>query len=371
MAMSPNDFDLRMMANALRMARRGLGRTAPNPSVGAVIADEVSGEVITRGWTQPGGRPHAEAHAIHLARGAVRGATMYVTLEPCAHHGQTPPCAETIIEAGLKRVVVGIEDPDVRTAGKGIALLRAAGIEVTQGVLADDCRWLTLGHILRVSEQRPFVQLKLALNAQGEIARGSKGKAAWVTGADARARGHLLRATTDAIIVGADTVIDDDPVLTCRLPGLELRSPARVILDSSLRMPATAKLLPANSRFAPTVIATTANSETPAAKTLTEAGAHVLAGLGPSGAARVDIRKLLAVLAGQGMTRVLVEGGPKTWRAFLDAGVVDEAVVYQASATARTIAATTIQARWLSGAPLALADQRRIGEDQELMFRRS
>ncbi len=221
-----------------------MGNTAPNPSVGAVIADEATGEVISRGWTQPGGRPHAEADAIRWARGRARGATMYVTLEPCAHHGQTPPCADAIVAAGLSRVVVGTADPDPRTAGKGIALLRAAGIAVTEGVLGVEAKWITLGHILRVTQGRPFVQIKMALDARGEIARGSRGRPSWVTGSEARARGHMLRARTDAIIVGVQTVLDDDPELTCRLPGLTYRSPDRVILDFNLRTPSTAKVLP-------------------------------------------------------------------------------------------------------------------------------
>lgn len=357
-----------MMANAVRMARRGLGQTAPNPSVGAVIANDDTGEIIARGWTQPGGRPHAEAHSIRLAHDRARGATMYVTLEPCAHHGQTPPCAETIAAAGLKRVVVGISDPDPRTAGKGLLRLQNAGIEVKQGVLVDVCRWLTLGHILRITENRPFVQLKLALDANGEIARGANGQASWVTGAEARAQGHMLRAMTDAVLVGVQTVIDDDPQLTCRLPGLSGRSPVRVVLDSRMRTPATAKLLPVRSDFAPTWIASGVTDDEAVRSPLAAAGARVLTGIGQP---RIDVRSLLRTLASEGITRVLVEGGPNIWQSFIERGVVDEAIVFRADTRRATAGPDAIHARWLATSALTLADRRQIGEDEMFTFRRS
>ncbi len=227
-------FDAHMMATALRLAERGLGRTAPNPSVGAVIADEVSCEVIARGWTAPGGRPHAETEAIARAGARARGATMYVTLEPCSHHGATPPCADAIIRAGIARVVCAVEDPDPRVAGRGLARLRQAGIAVERGMMAGEAHWMAAGHILRVTERRPFVQVKLALGADGSVPRGSQGRPAWVTGPAARAQGHLMRARADAVLVGRQTVIDDDPLLTCRLPGLAHRSPVRVVLARNL-----------------------------------------------------------------------------------------------------------------------------------------
>ena len=235
-----------MMSVALTMARRALGTVAPNPAVGAVVADTETGELIARGMTQPGGRPHAETEALKRAGDRARGKTVYVTLEPCAHFGKTPPCADALISSGVKRVVVGIEDPDSRTAGQGIARLRAAGIEVETGLMADEARWVTLGHILRVTEQRPFVQLKLALAADGSLPRGHDGKPAWVTSPEARARGHLMRAKADAILVGSGTVRDDDPELTCRLPGLEAQSPIRVVLSRDLDVPAV--LTPAENR---------------------------------------------------------------------------------------------------------------------------
>jgi diaminohydroxyphosphoribosylaminopyrimidine deaminase/5-amino-6-(5-phosphoribosylamino)uracil reductase len=187
-------FDHHMMRVALAMARRGLGTAAPNPAVGAVVADEATGELIARGWTQPGGRPHAEPEALRRAGERARGATLYVTLEPCAHFGKTPPCADAIIAAGVRRVVIGVGDPDPRTRGDGIARLKAAGIAVEVGLDAEEARWVTLGHILRVTERRPFVQLKMALAADGTVPRGANGRPLMVTGAAARAYGHRLRA---------------------------------------------------------------------------------------------------------------------------------------------------------------------------------
>ncbi len=223
-------FDAEMMAIALRMAERGLGATTPNPSVGAVIADETTGEVLARATTARGGRPHAETIAIAAAGERARGATIYVTLEPCSHYGRTGPCADAIVAAGLKRAVVAIEDPDPRVSGRGLDRLRTAGIDVVRGIGAADARLITRGHIVRITERRPFVTLKLALDASGEIARGNGVSPVWVTGEISRAHGMLLRARSDAILVGSATVRDDDPELTCRLPGLFDRSPARIVL---------------------------------------------------------------------------------------------------------------------------------------------
>ena len=211
MSAAGSAFDIHMMRIALTMARRGLGLTAPNPSVGAVIANEQTGEVIARGVTAPGGRPHAETRAIRDAGERARGATIYVTLEPCSHHGKTGPCADAIVAAGLKRAVVAIEDPDPRVAGRGLDKLRAAGIEVVRGIGADEARWITRGHIVRVTERRPFITLKLALDADGNVPRGAVGTPRFVTSPDARAHGHLLRAEADAILVGTGTVQAENP----------------------------------------------------------------------------------------------------------------------------------------------------------------
>lgn len=319
-------FDHDMMEIALRLAKRGLGRVAPNPAVGAVIADEASGEVIARGWTQPGGRPHAETEAIAGAGGRARGATIYVTLEPCSHQGQTGPCAEAIVAAGLTRVVAAIEDPDVRVAGRGLKRLRDAGIAVETGVLAAEARWMTLGHILRVTQRRPFVQLKLALSAEGEVPRGAAGQPAWVTSAEARAHGAMLRAEADAIVVGSGTIADDNPQLTCRLPGLAERSPIRVVLSSRLDVPLDANVFKTASEV-PTWVMITDDAKLDSAVELQAMGVAVVP-VAPKGP--LDIGEVLGALADDGITRLLVEGGPHVWRAFSDAGVVDEVVVYQA-----------------------------------------
>src|SRR5262245_40237428 len=255
-ASSTEEQDRRLMGLALRVAHRVLGQTAPNPAVGAVIAEEATGEVVARGWTQISGRPHAEAHALSVAGEAARGRTMYVTLEPCSYHGRSNPvvgkpmpCAEAILAAGMRRVVVATEDPNPEIAGQGVAVLRKAGVAVDIGVCGAEARWVTAGHILRMTRGRPFMQLKIAVAGDGLIAPGD-GAPVWVTGPDVRAYAHLLRARADAVLVGRKTVEDDDPELTCRLPGLVNRSPRRVVLDPGfrispqLRMFATARRVP-------------------------------------------------------------------------------------------------------------------------------
>src|SRR5262249_43597804 len=222
-----NAMDRRFMQLALRLARRMLGRTAPNPAVGAVIADETTGEVVTRGWTQQGGRPHAEGHALARAGTRARGKTMYVSLEPCSHHGRTPPCADAIVSAGMRRVVCAIEDPNPEIAGRGLAVLRQAGITVDLARLAEEARWMAAGHILRMTRDRPFVQLKIAVSGDGLIAPGD-GAPRWVTGPEARQFAHVLRARADAIMVRRRSVADEHPERTCRLPREESRSQRRV-----------------------------------------------------------------------------------------------------------------------------------------------
>jgi diaminohydroxyphosphoribosylaminopyrimidine deaminase/5-amino-6-(5-phosphoribosylamino)uracil reductase len=231
------------MDAALSLARRGLGRVWPNPAVGCVlVARGGSGSrVVGRGWTQPGGRPHAEAEALARAGDQARGATAYVTLEPCSHYGKTPPCAEALVAAGVQRVVAAIEDPDPRVSGRGLKALQAAGIEVAVGTGAAAALEINAGFLTRIAHGRPMVALKLATTLDGRIALAN-GASRWITGSEARQRAHLLRANHDAILVGTGTVAADDPQLTCRLAGLEGRSPVRVVLDRSLRLPAAARV---------------------------------------------------------------------------------------------------------------------------------
>jgi diaminohydroxyphosphoribosylaminopyrimidine deaminase/5-amino-6-(5-phosphoribosylamino)uracil reductase len=362
--MSTSRFDRQMMGIALTLARRALGTTAPNPAVGAVITDEATGEVIARGVTQPGGRPHAEPEALRSAGSRACGATLYVTLEPCAHYGKTPPCADAIISAGLKRVVVGVEDPDPRTRGQGLARLRAAGIEVTSGVLADAARWVTLGHILRVTAKRSFVQFKLALGADGQVPRGASGQPTFVTGSAARAVGHLLRAESDAILVGAGTVRDDNPDLTCRLPGLHGRSPIRLVLSRSLDIPLASKLV-ATARDVPVWVLAGEDADVARATALEAAGVRVLRVA--TGAAGLLPHGIGAALTGEGITRLLVEGGPVVWRSFAAAGLVDEAIVFQAGGAGP--AAADLLANMAPGPTFRLADTRHIGADLMSTFR--
>ena len=317
-----------MMRIALHVARRVLGQTAPNPAVGAVIADEATGEVVARGWTQIGGRPHAEAHALSCCAGDLaRGKTMYVTLEPCSYHGRPNPvvgkpmpCAEAILAAGMRRVVVATQDPNPQIAGQGVAVLRQAGVTVDIGVCGTEARWVTAGHILRMTQGRPFVQLKVAVSGDGLVAPGD-GAPVWVTGPDVRAYAHVLRAHADAVMVGRRTVDDDDPELTCRLPGLASRSPRRVLLDPGFRISPRLRMF-GTARRVPIVVFGATGSTAPAYPASVEAR-QVPAG--PNG--RLDLHAVLGALAGDGVTRVLVEGGPTIASSLLAADLADEVVI--------------------------------------------
>lgn len=336
--MSQHEFaeiDCHFMGLALRYASRGLGTTAPNPSVGAVIVAPATGEVIAMGRTAPGGRPHAETEAIAKAGSRARGATLYVTLEPCSHHGRTGPCAEAITKSGIARVVVANTDPDQRVSGRGLAILRAAGIEVLAGVLDAEARWLHAGHLLRVTEGRPFVQLKLAVSADGRIAPGTGGKPVWVTGERARARGHLLRAMSDAILIGRGTEAADDPALTCRLRGMEHRSPQRVVIDSRLTISLASQLV-RTARSPQTIVMFDPGSvpDPLEARTapLKKAGVW-LVNVRSTGSGWLDLPSVLRGLARLGVTRLLIEGGPTIARSFLEQGLVDEVVLFQGTGT--------------------------------------
>ena len=321
------------MRLALHVARRILGQTAPNPAVGAVIADETTGEVVARGWTQTSGRPHAEAHALAAAGESAQGKTMYVTLEPCSYHGRTYPrigkklpCAEAILAADMRRVVVATEDPNPEIAGRGVEVLRSAGVTVDIGLCGDEARWVAAGHILRMTEARPLVQLKIAVSGDGLIAPG-EGAPVWVTGPDLRAYAHLLRARVDAVLVGRQTVEDDDPELTCRLPGLANRSPRRVILDSTFRISPALKVFQTANRV-PIIIFGTVAGTPPRYPSGVETR---FVACGVDG--RLSLRAVLRSLADDGVTRVLVEAGPTIAAAFLAEDLADEVVIGHGTAS--------------------------------------
>ena len=313
--------DRRFMQLALSLGRRGQGRTWPNPAVGAVVVKD--GVIVGRGWTQVGGRPHAEPEALKRAGEAARGATLYVTLEPCSHFGKSPPCVDAVIASGISRVVSAIEDPNPEVAGQGHAKLRAAGIAVDIGLCASEAAWDHAGHFRRIRDKRPHVILKLAVSADDKIgAAGHKPVA--ITGEAARTRVHLLRAQSDAILVGIGTVLADDPSLTCRLPGMDARSPVRVVLDRALRIPAACKLVQ-SARQTPLWVLTSDMAEAPAAVKLGAAGAQVIRVTAAASAPGLDLPAVLHALAERGITRLMVEGGARVAASFVAAGLIDEA----------------------------------------------
>ena len=313
------------MQAALGLARRGLGRVWPNPSVGCVIV--AGGRVVGRAHTRPGGRPHAETEALAMAGAAARGATVYVTLEPCAHHGKTPPCAEALIAAGVGRVVSALRDPDPRVAGRGIALLRQAGIAVTERPRAADPRAVTARFLSRIERGRPLVTLKLASTLDGRIAT-HRGERRWITGSPARMMVHRLRAESDAVAVGSGTALIDDPDLTCRLPGLTRRSPVRVVIDGRLRLPLTHRLA-ATARAVPTWVVTLEGGDPCRAQAFAAAGLELFEC--PAAAdGSVDLGAALAALGRAGLTRLLVEGGAKLAAALVRANLVDRVIWFRA-----------------------------------------
>jgi diaminohydroxyphosphoribosylaminopyrimidine deaminase / 5-amino-6-(5-phosphoribosylamino)uracil reductase len=314
-----------MMRAALALARRSLGRTWPNPAVGCVIVKD--DRVVARGRTRDGGRPHAEADALAKAGEQARGATVYVTLEPCAHHGRTPPCADALVEAGVARVVSALEDPDPRVKGRGHARLAAAGIAVEIGEGAEEAAEINAGFFLRVREGRPLFHLKLASSLDGRIATAA-GESRWITGEAARNDGHRLRATHDAILVGAGTVRADDPELTCRLPGLAGRSPVRLVLDSKASLAEGSKLA-RTAREVPVWVLCTRAAPGARLDALRQAGVEVIE-VGAAGDGRVDVKAAAQALGQRGLTRVLVEGGGEVAAAFLKAGLIDRITSYRA-----------------------------------------
>ncbi|PDT36021.1 riboflavin biosynthesis protein RibD [Rhizobium sp. M10] len=396
MSITPHDESF--MAAAIRLSRRHLGRTATNPSVGCLIVKD--GVIVGQAVTARGGRPHAEPQALAEAGELARGATVYVTLEPCSHHGKTPPCAEALIASGVARVVISVTDPDPRVSGRGISMLRDAGIEVDAGVLQAEGRRSLAGYLTRQTKNRPYVTLKLAVSADGMIGRKGEGQVA-ITGPEARAEVQALRAETDAILVGIGTAISDDPLLTVRTPGLEAQSPVRIVLDPSLALPLTSKLV-ATARDVPVIVVASEDvspltadvegippsvlpdisptsgeigkehdlsssathgdgstsrddvergaSSQPISLPVGEMPGRAEGGNAPSDTNEVESRRaaleaagveivycnpyhpeiLLPALATRGISSLLVEGGAKTARLFLEAGLVDRIQLYQA-----------------------------------------
>ena len=311
--------DRRFMTLALALAGRGLGTVWPNPAVGCVLVQ--GNRIVGRGWTQPGGRPHAETEALARAGAGARGATCYVTLEPCAHEGETGPCADALVQAGVGRAVVALRDPDSRVDGRGIARLDAAGIAVSVGCMEDRARALNAGFLSRIERGRPHVTLKLASSLDGRIA-ARNGDSRWITGARARARGHLLRARSDGVMVGAASAVSDDPQLTCRLPGMEGRSPVRIVLDGGARLPAGHALV-AGANDRPTwIVSTDALGQDGRHAAWGRAGATVIE-VAADAQGRPALAAALAALAARGLTRVLVEGGGRLAAALLQARLVD------------------------------------------------
>lgn len=317
--------DSRFMELALTLGRRGLGRTWPNPSVGALLVRRhPDGPIIVgRGWTQPRGRPHAETQALDRAGGAARGATLYVTLEPCSHYGQTPPCADAIIAAGIAEVVSALEDPNPQVAGEGHRRLAAAGVAVKIGTGAAGARRDHAGHISRMRAGRPHVTLKLAVSADHKAGLAGR-RPVPITGEQARARVHLMRATHDAVLTGIGTVLADDPLLTCRLPGMEQRSPVRVVVDSNLRVGLDARLV-ATAREVPLWIVTSHAAAADRAQKLQARGVEVLRVTMRNG--RLDLEAVLKHLGERGITRLMVEAGPILAAAMLEADLIDAAAL--------------------------------------------
>jgi diaminohydroxyphosphoribosylaminopyrimidine deaminase/5-amino-6-(5-phosphoribosylamino)uracil reductase len=319
--------DLLHMRAALALARRGLGKAWPNPAVGCVLVKD--GRVIGRGWTQPGGRPHAETEALRRAGEAARGATAYVTLEPCSHHGRTPPCCEALAGAGIARVVMAMRDPDPRVNGRGLAMLRGAGIVVEEGLLEAEARALNAGFFRRIQAGMPVVTLKLASTLDGRIATAS-GESRWITGEAARREVHALRARHDAILVGSGTVLADDPDLTCRIPGMERVPMLRVVADARLRTPPAARLVQ-GAQPAPALIITAPGHPPAAQAPFIAAGADIVT-VPAHAAGGLDLPSLLRALGRRGVTRVLAEGGAGLAAALLRQGLVDRLIWFHAPA---------------------------------------
>ncbi|MFD0979630.1 bifunctional diaminohydroxyphosphoribosylaminopyrimidine deaminase/5-amino-6-(5-phosphoribosylamino)uracil reductase RibD [Tropicimonas aquimaris] len=317
-------IDRRFMAMALGLGARGLGQVWPNPAVGCVIVK--GGRVLGRGWTQPGGRPHAETEALAQAGDAARGATAYVTLEPCAHHGKTPPCAEALAEAGVARVVSALTDPDPRVAGQGHARLAAAGVALTAGVMEAEARRGNEGFLSRINRGRPHLTLKLATSLDGRIATAT-GESQWITGPEARRAVHAMRASHDAVLVGAGTARADDPSLTVRGLGID-RQPVRIVASRRIDLPTESRLF-TRIEEAPVWICHGPDADAQRHAAWAGRGARLI-DVSPNGGRQIDPLSLLQALGAAGLTRVFCEGGGALAASLLNAGLVDELVTFTA-----------------------------------------
>ena len=362
-------LDQRSMARALELARKGVYSTHPNPRVGCVIV--AGGQVVGEGWHARAGEPHAEVHALRQAGAKARGATAYVTLEPCSHHGRTPPCAEALVQAGVARVVAAMQDPNPQVAGRGLARLQEAGIEVACGVLESEARALNVGFIKRMEQGLPYVRVKLAMSLDGRTAMAS-GESQWITGPAARAAVQRLRARASVVLTGADTVLADGARLTVRPDELGLnaeltalamtRPPLRVLVDGRLRVPLSAPFYQAGKALVATCAAAGAR------QLFLDDGHELLAVSGSNG--HVDLRKLLLELAARGANEVLVEAGPRLAGAFARQGLVDEYQLFVApkllGSSARPLLDLPL-ARMADAPALKIVEMRAVGDDWRII----
>lgn len=367
------ELDRRMMAAALRLGRRNLGQTYPNPAVGALVVriEEGSPIVVARGWTARGGRPHAEVVALEAAGERAKGATVYVTLEPCSHHGRTPPCADALVAAGVARVVSAMADPDPRVSGQGHKRLEDAGIAVTTGVLADAAAKAHAGHVTRVTKGRPYVTLKLAVSADGMIGRRA-GERMIITSPPSLEAVQAMRAESDAIMAGIGTALVDDPRLNVRLPGMASRSPTRIILDSMARLPVESKLVQ-SARDLPLIVLVGPDAPEERRDHLAESGVRLIEVPAENG--KIDLEKALAALGAEGFTRILAEGGSEVAGSLVLNDLLDEIVIFRAPVVVgpdgvRALAGSALSA--IERSPRYLpADSARIGADQMQRYYRA
>jgi len=357
---TPRAEDPEHMAHALRLAARGLGNVWPNPAVGCVIVKD--GMIVGRGWTQPGGRPHAEVRALEQAGPRSDGATAYVTLEPCAHHGQTPPCAEALIAAKVTRVVTALTDPDPRVSGKGHAMLRAAGITVTEGVLTPEATHLNAGFLKRVTQGLPFVTLKLAARLDGRTATAT-GESRWITGPEARRKVHAMRLTHDAVMIGSGTALADDPDLTVRDMGA-IRQPIRIVLDRLLKHAPESRLGRSAKDHPVWILHSPAAPKT--AQTAWQASGATLLNI-PETNGHLDLKAALQTLASKGLTRILSEGGSTLAAGLIKAGLVDDLALFTAGTLIGADGTPTLGTFGLTALPdaprLTLREVSQIGRD--------